>query len=131
MPGNFRKISNEEKSSVIDAMQRRLDQGWTFNSAYNQVKADFLAGDKSCPTLQTVRSWFKPAAAPSEAPSAPSDPAPSPCESVSVSESPCVPESSDYTHRLELICKLYRTRSEACCDAICDELLPELLTQEE
>lgn len=40
-----------------------------------------------------------------------------------------VPETDDYTRRLELIVKLYRTRSEAACDAVCDELLPELLTE--
>ena len=38
-------------------------------------------------------------------------------------------ETDDYTRRLELICRLYRTRSETACDAVCDELLPELLTE--
>lgn len=39
--------------------------------------------------------------------------------------------ADDYTHRLELIVKLYRTRSEAACDAVCDRLLPELYADEE
>ena len=32
----------------------------------------------------------------------------------------------DYRSRLELVVRLYRTRSESACDAICDRLLPEL-----
>lgn len=34
--------------------------------------------------------------------------------------------SSDYQERLELIVRLYRTRSETAVDAVCDRLLPEL-----
>ena len=34
--------------------------------------------------------------------------------------------SSDYRKRLELIVRLYRTRSETAVDAVCDLLLPEL-----
>jgi len=40
------------------------------------------------------------------------------------------PELDNYTRRLELMCRLYRTRSENACDAVCDELLPELFTEE-
>ena len=32
----------------------------------------------------------------------------------------------DYRSRLELVVRLYRTRSESACDAICDRILPEL-----
>ena len=64
-----------------------------------------------------------PAAPPATPPSAPS--------TVSTASTVSIEVRDSYTHRLELICKLYRTRSEASCDAICDELLPELLTQEE
>ena len=32
----------------------------------------------------------------------------------------------DYRSRLELVVRLYRTRSESACDAVCDRLLPEL-----
>lgn len=34
--------------------------------------------------------------------------------------------SGDYQERLELIVRLYRTRSETAVDAVCDRLLPEL-----
>ena len=37
----------------------------------------------------------------------------------------------DYTHRLEMMVRLYRTRSEAAVDAVCDRLLPELADEEE
>ncbi len=39
-------------------------------------------------------------------------------------------ELDNYTRRLELMCRLYRTRSENAIDAVCDELLPELFTEE-
>ena len=53
-----RKISNEEKTAVMTAVQAYLDQGWTLNSAYNQVKADFLSEEKTIPAEMTVRRWF-------------------------------------------------------------------------
>ena len=40
------------------------------------------------------------------------------------------PELDDYTRRLELMVRLYRTRSEAAVDAVCDRLLPELAGEE-
>ena len=39
-------------------------------------------------------------------------------------------ELDDYTARLEMIVRLYRTRSEAAVDAVCDRLLPELAEEE-
>ena len=54
-----RKISNEEKTAVMTAMQAYLEQGWTLNSAYNQVKADFLSEEKTIPAENTVRQWCK------------------------------------------------------------------------
>lgn len=36
------------------------------------------------------------------------------------------PVLDDYRSRLELVVRLYRTRSESACDAVCDRLLPEL-----
>lgn len=40
------------------------------------------------------------------------------------------PELDDYTSRLEMMVRLYRTRSEAAVDAVCDRLLPELAEEE-
>ena len=40
------------------------------------------------------------------------------------------PELDDYTRRLEMMVRLYRTRSEAAVDAVCDRLLPELAGEE-
>ena len=56
--GTFRKISNEEKTAVMAAMQAYLEQGWTLYSAYKQVKADFQLEGKTMPSEQTVRGWF-------------------------------------------------------------------------
>lgn len=142
MPGKFRKISSEEKSSVMTAVQTYLDQNWSFNSAYNQVKADFLAEEKSVPASETVRRWFIQAGR-TETPETPETPAappetPDPAQCPSGPSGPSGPSSpsvreaqSAYTRRLELIVKLYRLRSEDSIDAVCDELLPELLTQED
>lgn len=41
------------------------------------------------------------------------------------------PELDDYTRRLEMMVRLYRTRSEADVDAVCDYLLPDLCAEEE
>lgn len=136
MPGKFRKISSEEKSSVMTAMQNYLDQNWSFNSAYNQVKADFLAEEKSVPAPETVRRWFQAGRTESsEAPETPVAPpeTPDPVDSVPIRTHPypSVQAPAAYTRRLELIVKLYRLRSEDSIDAVCDELLPELLTQED
>ena len=37
----------------------------------------------------------------------------------------------DYTRRLELMCRLYRSRSEYNIDSLCDYLLPDLCAEEE
>ena len=44
--------------------------------------------------------------------------------------SPRLRRTSDYTHRLEMMVRLYRTRSEEAIDAVCDRLLPELAGEE-
>ena len=154
--GTYRKISNEEKTAVMTAVQAYLDQGWTFNSAYNQVKADFLSEEKTIPAENTVRRWFAgtarteteetdPAspegyavASGAETDEATRDPEEADTENDEAAENPeeaagaddAVQQNPDYTRRLELICRLYRTRSENAVDAVCDELLPELFTEE-
>ena len=51
----------------------------------------------------------------------------SPAEPGPTSPSKAKPgPSGDYQERLELIVRLYRTRSETAVDAVCDRLLPEL-----
>ena len=44
--------------------------------------------------------------------------------------SPKLLRTSDYTHRLELMVRLYRRRFERDIDAVCDRLLPELAEEE-
>ena len=154
--GTFRKISNEEKTAVMSAMQAYLDQGWTLYSAYKQVKADFQLEGKTIPSEQTVRGWFAwtrtnteetdPAspegyavASGAETDEAARDPEEADAETDEAAENPeeaagsddSVQQDPDYTRRLELMCRLYRTRSENSIDAVCDAFLPELFTEEE
>ena len=147
--GTFRKISNEEKTAVMTAVQAYLDQGWTLNSAYNQVKADFLSEEKTIPAEMTVRRWFAenantqtntdPASPEGYADEAARDPEEADAETDEAAENPeeaagsddSVQQDPDYTRRLELMCRLYRTRSENSIDAVCDAFLPELFTEEE
>lgn len=157
--GTFRKISNEEKTAVMTAMQAYLEQGWTLNSAYNQVKADFQSEEKTIPSEMTVRRWCtqagwtgargtrtgtdgyeevrigteaagtdEAARDPEEADAETDEAAENPEEAAGADDA--VQQDTDYTRRLELMCRLYRTRSENACDAICDKLLPELFTEE-
>ena len=149
--GAYRKISNEEKTAVMTAMQAYLNQGWTLNSAYNQVKADFLSEEKTRPAEMTVRRWFAETRTETDgyglerigtenagADGAARDPEEADAETDEAAENPkeaagaddAVQQDPDYTRRLELMCRLYRTRSENACDAVCDELLPELFTEE-
>ena len=134
--GTFRKISNEEKTAVMTAVQAYLDQGWTLNSAYTQVKANFQSEEKTIPAENTVRRWFAGTARTEtdltdktdltdSAEGKAADDAADDAEESEESQ-----ETDDYTRRLELMCRLYRTRSENACDAVCDELLPELFTEE-
>ena len=129
-----RKISNEEKTAVMTAVQAYLDQGWTLNSAYNQVKADFLSEEKTIPAEMTVRRWCKQAGwtgngdrelvrMNTERTEGTEDAG----TDEAAGADDAVQQDPDYTRRLELMCRLYRTRSETAVDAICDELLPELL----
>ena len=136
--GTFRKISNEEKTAVMTAMQAYLEQGWTLNSAYNQVKADFLSEEKTIPAENTVRRWFAGTARTDtdgngvvriDTENAETDEAAENPEDAAGADD-AVQQDPDYTRRLELICRLYRTRAENAIDAVCDELLPELWTEE-
>ena len=146
--GNRRVITTEEKTAVMTAMQAYLEQGWTLNSAYNQVKADFQSEEKTIPSEMTVRRWFAgnantqtntdPASPEGYADEAARDPEEADAGTDEAAENPeeaagaddAVQQDPDYTRRLELMCRLYRTRSENACDAICDKLLPELFTEE-
>ena len=150
--GTFRKISNEEKTAVMTAMQAYLEQGWTLNSAYKQVKADFLSEEKTIPAEMTVRRWCKQAGwtgngdrelvrmntertegtEAAETDEAARDPEEADAETDEAAENPeDIPgPRADYTRRLELVVRLYRTRTEDTVDAVCDELLPELIEEE-
>lgn len=130
---SYRKISEAEKNAVMAAIRPYLAKGWTLNSAYKQVAAEYQQEGKSIPSQDSVAKWLEGAnpdgqdglviPGRTDGPGMPEPEGPDGQPGKS-------PETGDYTRRLELICRLYRTRSENAVDAVCDELLPELFTEE-
>ena len=137
-----RKISAEEKAEMIDKIQNYLDNGWTLGSSINQVRAEIQDSGRTVPAEQTLRNWMK---EPEKNPVAESEPATDTTDTTDkTNETPAAEAedpaeeaeetaaaSTDYVRRLELICRLYRGRGEAECDAVCDEILPELYGEQE
>ena len=143
-----KKFTDEQKAAFMTAVHEYMDKGWSAGSAYKQVAAEYqqegkevpeqatfyrwLARDKresggegadaanrpTCPTSPTGPTYAKPTGPGEPEPEGPEGP---PGET---------PELDDYTRRLEMMVRLYRTRSEAAVDAVCDRLLPELAEEE-
>ena len=153
--GNRRAITTEEQTAAMTAIKPYLEQGWTFYSAYRQVAADYQLEGKTIPAEVTMRRWCKKAgwtgngdrelvrmntertegtegteAAGTD--EAARDPEEADAETDEAAENPeDIPgPRADYTRRLELVVRLYRTRTEDTVDAVCDELLPELIEEE-
>lgn len=143
MPRYFFKA--EEKAAILNQIQEYVDKGWTVNNAYKQIAAEYQQEGKPMPCRQNVSKWIAAAngrnAEPANARTntdqhglvipgrtdGPGEPEPEGPEGQPGE----TPQLDDYTNRLELIVKLYRTRSETACDAVCDRLLPELYANEE
>ena len=120
------KFNKEAKQAFFDAFLTYRSAGDTFVGAYGKACADFTGAHKLAPNLQTFRRWYKDAMSgrKTEEPAAPADETPSaPTEAAEDEE---IQPADDYTRRLELICRLYRTHSEESRDALCDYLLPDL-----
>jgi len=146
------RYNAEAKQAFFDAFLTYRNAGETFVAAYSRARADFNAAHRLAPNLFTFRKWYKDAmkgkqAKPEEA--AETAPEETAAETAAAAEE--IPEEGsaepeveevpdevlaqdeeaiqppdDYTARLELICRMYRTHSEESRDAICDYLLPEL-----
>lgn len=155
------KFSTESKQAFFAAFLFYRDAGETFAGAYRRARADFNAEHKIAPNYFTFRKWYNDAMTRKKdqqteeaAETAPEETA---AETETAEAAEEIPEegsaepeaeevqdevlaqdeeaaqpADDYTKRLELICRLYRTHSEESRDALCDYLLPELWqTQEE
>ena len=137
------KFDEQLKADFFKAFLAHRDEGCRVREAYRKAREDFLNAHKLAPSLATFTSWYnasmgrtkhtenagKPAAPEKEqgTGSLPSE--------ASAAEGPTEPAAAvgetDYTARLEMIVRLYRTRSEGAVDALCDYLLPELAGETE
>ena len=143
------KFNEEAKQAFFDAFLKYRAAGETFVVAYHNARNDFTAAHRLAPNLWTFRKWYKEKVNGKEAEAAESafkavpdedeDESSNVATSAEEEEIPEeVPEeeadaamsADDYTRRLELICRMYRTHSEESRDAICDYLLPELWKEE-
>ena len=148
------KFNAESKQAFFAAFLTYRNAGETFVGAYSRARADFNAEHKLAPNLWTFRKWYKARMNGEDKPEEAAETAPEetaaetegaeeiPEEGSAEPEAEEVPDEvlaqdeeaiqppDDYTARLELICRLYRTRSETACDAVCDRLLPELWRDE-
>ena len=136
-----KKFTDEQKAAFLAAVHEYVAKGWSAGSAYKQVAADYAQEGKPVPNHANFYRWMarekresggKAANRPT-CPTSPTGPT-GPTNAEAEADADADPEESasdpDYTHRLELIVRLYRTRSEAAVDAVCDRLLPELAEEE-
>jgi hypothetical protein len=137
------KFNEEAKQAFFDAFLKYRAAGETFVVAYHNARNDFTAAHKLAPNLWTFRKWYKEKVNGKEAEAAESafkavpdedteETAPeedledTTQEEIPEEEADAAMSDDDYTKRLELICRMYRTHSEESRDALCDYLLPEL-----
>lgn len=149
------KYSKEAKQAFFDAFLTYRNAGETFVGAYSRARADFNAAHRLAPNLWTFRKWYSAAMngkkdqqTEEAAETAPEETAAEtetaeaaeeiPEEGSAEPEAEEVPDevlaqdeeaaqpADDYTARLEMVCRMYRTHSEESRDAICDYLLPDL-----
>ena len=145
-----KKFTDEMKAAFMTAVHGYMDKGWSAGSAYKQVAAEYQQEGKEVPEKNTCYNWLAREKRESGGEGADAanranldgpdgqdgldgqrgnlsgdprgaDAAADPEESAS---------DPDYTRRLEMMVRLYRTRSEAAVDAVCDRLLPELAEEE-
>ena len=152
-----KKFTDEMKAAFMTAVHGYMAKGWSAGSAYKQAKAEFRQEGKPVPDRAVVYRWLareKRESANLDGPDGQvglvgrrgnrsGDPRGTDVENAepigpgeSEPEGPEgqpgeTPELDDYTSRLEMMVRLYRTRSEAAVDAVCDCLLPDLFLAEE
>ena len=140
------------KAAFLAAVKVHLAKGWTVNSAYQQAKAEFQQEGKPVPDQWTCRRWLAAegvfprtrrtgrtgrtnAGTEAEAAGAGianlSDGSDQSDGSDSAEDEAAGEAADDYTRKLEAMLRLYRRRTEADVDAVCDQLLPGLFPAEE
>ena len=151
-----KKFTDEMKAAFMTAVHGYMAKGWSAGSAYKQVAAEYQQEGKDVPEKSHFYRWLErekresanldgpdgqvrlvgrrgnrsgdPRGTDVEnaEPIGPGEPEPEGPEGQPGE----TPELDDYTSRLEMMVRLYRTRSEAAVDAVCDRLLPELAEEE-
>ena len=143
-----KKFTDEQKAAFMTAVHEYMDKGWSAGSAYKQVAAEYQQEGKEVPEKNTCYNWLAREKRESGGKAAnranldgpdgqdgldgqrgnlSGDPRGA---DAAADPEEAAPELDDYTARLEMIVRLYRTRSEAAVDAVCDRLLPELAGEE-
>ena len=131
--------TKEQKADFWAAFVRHRDEGCSIKEAWSRAYADFRAEGKLAPGLRTFGNWYRKAMAGAganrvdavdtvdEVDGAEDEAAEESTESIPSTES----TADDYTRKLEAMLRLYRRRTEADVDAVCDCLLPDLCAEEE
>lgn len=123
--------SKEQKQEFWAAFVRHRDEGCNIREAWQRAYADFRAEGKIAPGLQTFGNWYRKAMASTENANRPTCPSSPSGPSIAEPDAEEAAPADDYTQRLEMMVRLYRRRSEADVDAVCDCLLPDLCAEEE
>ena len=110
----MKNYTQEERQYICAAVRKHLDEGCSERQAWILTRKEFSSAGKFVPSLRTVNRWLDGGTD-------------EPSEQSPVAE-PSVPD--DYTRRLEIVCRMYRTHSEISRDDVCDHLLPDLCIQE-
>jgi len=122
--------TDDEKRAFLDAIDA---QGCGVKEAYGKVMDEWEAAGKRVPSFNCIFNWRKTVRRETSA-AAPVEPAPAEAEPAEAE--PTEPEEAatnydeEYTRNLEIVVRLYRTRSEKSIDAVCDRLLPDLVDWE-
>jgi len=132
-----KKFTDEMKAAFMTAVHGYMDKGWSAGSAYKQVAAEYQQEGKEVPEKNTCYNWLArekresggEGADSANRPTCPTCPT-GPTKAEAEEPAEAAPELDDYTRRLEMMVRLYRTHSEAAVDAVCDRLLPELAEEE-
>ena len=132
-----KKFTDEMKAAFMTAVHGYMAKGWSAGSAYKQAAAEYQQEGKEVPEKNTCYNWLArekresggEGADSANRPTCPTCPT-GPTKAEAEEPAEAAPELDDYTRRLEMMVRLYRTRSEAAVDAVCDRLLPELAEEE-
>ncbi len=119
------------KGAFLAAVKFHLAKGWTVSSAYQQAKAEFQQEGKPVPDRAVVYRWLRQEGAFPRTGRTGRTGRTSRTGSDSAEDEAAEPETDDYVRKLEAMLRLYRRRTEADVDAVCDCLLPGLLEEGE